>query len=79
MLDRGRRPQQREMYGLNDRDHRIVRQALPDGAATGGEGRALRAALHAQPVMGQPHRHLEKAIARMPRKRTSRSPRCSRI
>ena len=59
----------RAMYGVGDGADRFVRPALPDGAAPGRARRALRAALHQQPDLGQPHQ---------PRRRHARRQRAHR-
>ena len=46
----------REAYGLNDPLTGVVRQALSDGAASGGARRALRAAIYRKPDLRHPRR-----------------------
>ena len=45
-----------EMYGLGRAADRLLRPPLPDRPPAGGARRALRAALHQRPDLGQPHR-----------------------
>ena len=45
----------REMYGWYASGNAVIRQAVFDGPQDGGEGRPVRPALHAEPVLGWSH------------------------